>query len=226
MTTLPRRSRQSLACRTCWLSSREPSGRRHLALRWDQTGVSELQMDRHGLPAEPTRPWAPLRPKNGDNHTRNAGVAARNRWRRTRPRGRKFNIHENREFNSNIRAAARGSPISAGTREGSTPASLLIKNSGCDGYHTGAMATKSQGVGRGGKRRGAGRSAGSRNKRTVLMEILPHLKSRIVSCRCTGCSIGSRTKASTRVTAMCCQLRACPFCTAGSARACRQSRPI
>jgi hypothetical protein len=133
-------------------------------------------MDRHGLPAEPTRPWAPLRPKNGDNYTRNAGVAARNRWRRTRLRGRKFNIHENREFNSNIRAAARGSPISAGTREGSTPASLLIKNSGCDGYHTGAMATKSQGVGRGGKRRGAGRPAGSRNKRTVLMEILPQLE--------------------------------------------------
>ena len=51
----------------------------------------------------------------------------------------------------------------------------MIKNSGYDGYHTGAMATKSRGIGRGGKRRGSGRPPGSRNKRTVLAELLPRL---------------------------------------------------
>jgi hypothetical protein len=37
------------------------------------------------------------------------------------------------------------------------------------------MATKSRGIGRGGPRPGGGRPKGSRNKRTVLAELLPKL---------------------------------------------------
>jgi hypothetical protein len=53
--------------------------------------------------------------------------------------------------------------------------SLLIKNGNEGSYHSGAMATKSRGIGRGGKRRGAGRPPGAKNKRTLLLEILPRL---------------------------------------------------
>lgn len=50
----------------------------------------------------------------------------------------------------------------------------MIKNGNEGGYHMDAM-TKALGVGRGGKRRGAGRPPGAKNKATVLAELLPKL---------------------------------------------------